>query len=258
MSRIIFLTVLGLLLSFTACSHWYEDEAQALAKKVSEETTESKPDETNEETTESKPDLDPIGKEEPPETPKLEPSCEEVEGSEKAEGGTSEKREGLHGEAQEIPDKAKKEASEESTEGVWEREKSGGPRKPSVEVIFEQERVHKKTFVSCINEGDEIVVQLAGVKKTKKFSDVYQKTVTSVWVKTQCDYTGCANCSSPDKNRIPDGCFDTPHYGKCTISTRDYVGDVESPIEFPQKPEYIPLQFIISDKPYRADKINFS
>ena len=90
---------MGLLLSFTACSHWYEEDTQALAKKVSEETTEPKPDETNGE---------------PPETPKIEPSCEEVRGGEKAVGGTPEKREGLHGEA---------------TEGVLEREKDGEPCK---------------------------------------------------------------------------------------------------------------------------------
>ena len=49
--------------------------------------------------------------------------------------------------------------------------------------------------------------------------------------------------------------MELPQHGKCQMFFRDYVGEVDSPIEFSKEPESIPLQFVIGEKSYRIDKI---
>ena len=131
------------------------------------------------------------------------------------------------------------------------------PRELIVDLIFEKERVNQKTFVGHVREGDEVVIQLTGIKKTRKFSDIYYKTVNSSWKREECESSGCIGCDFGDERRTLEGCFDIFEHGKCTMSYRDYVGEVRSSIEFAGEPENIPLHFIIGDKLYRIDQINF-
>ena len=117
-------------------------------------------------------------------------------------------------------------------------------------VIFEDKAINEKTFVAQVKEGDEIILQVRGLKKTRKFSEIYRKVATSYWNDVECDSHGFIQHSN-----IQD-CVDIGVYGKCTALYRDYVGQIESTIEFPKEPENIPLQFILGDRSYRIDKIN--
>ncbi len=154
-----------------------------------------------------------------------------------------------------------KRGGEEAGKGIGEGEGTQEPPShdkgaefsegPETYIIFEGEMVDKQVFVGHVKAGDEILVRLQGVKITRRFSEVYKKNVTSVWTELECDN------SHPfeGKNSKIRDCIEVYQSGECTASFRDDTGKVESPIEFEEQPESIPLYFILGGRSYRSDKI---
>ncbi len=168
---------------------------------------------------------------------------------------------------EEAPRKEPQEITKEGIEGPegakeGEGEDSGAeateePEKAIIDVIFENTVVDQDTFVGDVKVGDEIIIHLeGGVKTVPKFSKIYSKTVTSSWIKSQCELSHI-NVSQKKGGKVHD-CIEIKEYGDCNIFRRDYVGEVESPIvEFARESENIPVYFTLGGKPYSLDKINF-
>ena len=120
---------------------------------------------------------------------------------------------------------------------------------PIVKIIFENERVNGELFVDHVDVGDLIVVHISsGSQLERRFSEPYEETVNSSWI--------IKECSGPNKYGREE-CRHVPHKGKCKISYRDYLGEIESPIKLQKEPKNIPLNLRIGKHNYYFDRIEF-
>ena len=251
MNKIIFLIILSVSV-FVGCSDWEEERESEIiterppkepnGEEVTETTTEETPKKSDEgvDTEGSSP-----GSNSGPDTEERSKNSKSIDELEEGGGDTPKKpdedEESSPGSNSGPDTKERSKDSKSIDESGHERT----PRRLIIESIFEKETVDQETFVSHVQAGDEIIIQLSGLQKTRQFSDIYEKTVTSTW-----QLTGCSDYED-DADFL---CEDNPtQYGDCTLSYRDYVGETHSRIEFDKKPENIPLQFVIGGKSYRMD-----
>lgn len=135
-------------------------------------------------------------------------------------------------------------------EGMVECPISGKDRTPDlvIDVIFKEEKIGREVFIGHVNAGDKVVVHIIrGLKVEQTFSD-YENTVESSWTVQKCQ-------RSPETYKGLTECFESPQKGECQVSYRDYLGEIQSPIEFEEGPENLPLKLKIGGHEYDFDSI---
>ena len=120
---------------------------------------------------------------------------------------------------------------------------------PVVDIIFENEKMDQELFVSHVNVGDVVVVHInKGLKQERRFSAIYEKTVESNWTIQKCS-------RSPEIYKGLTECYDLLQKGKCKVFYRDDLGERESPIDFKEETDNIPLKLKIGKHEYDFDHV---
>ncbi len=129
-----------------------------------------------------------------------------------------------------------------------------GVESARVDVLATKEKITEEFKIGPVEVGDTVELALRGKSFKDEFSDVYARTVSTQWSVEDCYNDRPERPDRPGRNKVRE-CYTTYKEGSCQANFRDYLGEKESPLAFPQDIAQVRLKYRVDGKLYDLGKL---